>query len=78
LDWLTSVRGLLWKAQADVAKIRFGDFAHQFGFTADQIKAWEQGRARPIGGVGAYLLMIDTDHEAVTRIFEQARLAKAA
>jgi putative transcriptional regulator len=52
------------------------DFAHQFGFTADQIKAWEQGRARPLGGVRAYLLMIDTDHEAVVRVLSQAQ-AKA-
>ena len=49
------------------------DFAHRFGFTADQIKAWEQGRARPLGGVRAYLLMIDTDHEAVMRVLSQAR-----
>lgn len=54
------------------------DFAYRFGFTADQIKSWEQGRARPLGGVRAYLLMIDTDHEAVSRIFEQARREKAA
>ena len=54
------------------------DFAYRFGFTADQIKAWEQSRARPLGGVRAYLLMIDTDHEAVARIFDRARAPKAA
>lgn len=53
------------------------DFAHQFGFTPDQIKTWEQGRARPLGGLRAYLLMIDSDHEAVVRMLAQAR-AKAA
>ena len=49
------------------------DFARQFGFTADQIKAWEQGRSRPLGGVRAYLLMIDTDHETVLRLLSQSR-----
>ena len=47
------------------------DFAHQFGFTSDQIKSWEQTRSRPLGGVRAYLLMIDTDHEAVMRVLSQ-------
>lgn len=32
-------------------KLSQNDFAHRFGFTADQIKAWEQGRSRPLGGV---------------------------
>lgn len=54
-------------------KLSQSDFAHRFGFTADQIKAWEQGRSRPLGGVRAYLMMINTDHEAVSRLFEQAR-----
>ncbi len=49
------------------------DFAHRFGFTSDQIKAWEQGRARPLGGVRAYLMMIGIDHEAVARLFAQAK-----
>ena len=53
-------------------------FAHQFGFTVDQIKAWEQGRSRPLGGVRAYLMMIDVDHDAVARLFEHARLSRAA
>jgi putative transcriptional regulator len=71
-------------AELDIKAIRTktglsqADFAHQFGFTADQIKAWEQGRARPLGGVRAYLMMIDIDHEAVARIFATARQAKAA
>ncbi len=54
------------------------DFAHRFGFTADQIKAWEQNRSRPLGGVRAYLMMIDIDHEAVVRLFDRARVKKAA
>ena len=35
------------------------DFARTFGFTIDQIKSWEQGRNRPLGGVRAYLMIID-------------------
>ncbi|QXX74479.1 DNA-binding transcriptional regulator [Methylovirgula sp. HY1] len=71
-------------AELDIRAIRAktglsqADFAYQFGFTADQIKAWEQGRSRPLGGVRAYLMMIDIDHEAVSRIFEQGRQHKAA
>jgi putative transcriptional regulator len=71
-------------AELDIRAIRAktglsqADFAHQFGFTADQIKAWEQGRARPLGGVRAYLLMIDIDHESVSRILRQAIQAKVA
>ena len=71
-------------AEIDVRTIRAktglsqADFAHRFGFTADQIKAWEQNRSRPLGGVRAYLMMIGIDHAAVARILEQARLANAA
>lgn len=71
-------------AELDVKAIRAktglsqADFAQQFGFTADQIKSWEQGRSRPLGGVRAYLMMIDIDHAAVSRIFEQIRFSKAA
>jgi putative transcriptional regulator len=71
-------------AEIDVKRIRArtglsqADFAHAFGFTADQIKAWEQGRSRPLGGVRAYLMMIDLDHEGVERIFEKARTTRAA
>jgi putative transcriptional regulator len=46
------------------------DFAGAFGFTINQIKDWEQGRARPIGGVRAYLMIIDRDPKAVIRILQ--------
>ena len=46
------------------------DFAGVFGFTINQIKDWEQGRARPIGGVRAYLMIIDRDSKAVIRILQ--------
>jgi putative transcriptional regulator len=48
-------------------------FAYAFGFTVEQIRAWEQGRARPLGGVRAYLMMIDMDHESVSRILDSMR-----
>jgi putative transcriptional regulator len=41
------------------------DFAAAFGFTVDQIKGWEQGRSRPLGGVRAYLTIIDRDPKRV-------------
>lgn len=52
------------------------DFASQFGFTINQIRDWEQGRARPLGGVRAYLMIIDRDPESVRRLL--CDLKKAA
>lgn len=54
------------------------NFAYTFGFTVEQIRSWEQGRARPLGGVRAYLLMIDLDHESVIRILGSTRRTKDA
>lgn len=48
------------------------DFAALFGFTVNQIREWEQGRARPLGGVRAYLLIIDRDPDSVLRLLQQA------
>jgi len=41
------------------------DFAARFGFTIDQIKAWEQGRSKPLGGLRAYLMLIESNPEQV-------------
>ena len=41
------------------------DFAAEFGFTSNQIKDWEQGRSRPLGGVRAYLMIIERNPKAV-------------
>lgn len=49
-------------------KLSQDDFASEFGFTINQIRDWEQGRARPLGGVRAYLLMIQKYPEAVRGI----------
>lgn len=53
-------------------------FAAAFGFTIEQIRSWEQGRARPLGGVRAYLMMIDLDHQSVARILAATRGKDAA
>jgi putative transcriptional regulator len=44
------------------------DFAAEFGFTTNQIKDWEQGRSRPLGGVRAYLMIIQRDPKTVLKI----------
>lgn len=51
------------------------DFAYQFGFTINQIKDWEQKRARPLGGVRAYLILIERDPAGVKRLLTKARRA---
>ena len=58
-------------------KLSQDDFATTFGFTLNQIREWEQGRSRPIGGVRAYLMMICLDPEGVQRILATARVSKA-
>ena len=48
------------------------DFAAEFGFTTNQIKDWEQGRSRPLGGVRAYLMIIQKDPKTVLKILRDA------
>lgn len=47
------------------------DFAAEFGFSANQIKDWEQGRSRPLGGVRAYLMIIEKDPKAVLELLRE-------
>ncbi len=47
-------------------------FAQVFGFTLEQIRAWEQSRNRPLGGVRAYLMLIARDHAKVARMLGEA------
>jgi len=55
------------------------NFAYAFGFTSTQIRDWEQGRSRPIGGVRAYLMIIDRDPAKVLEILRSAaKVRKAA
>ncbi len=66
-------------AELDVRAIRHKlavsqeGFAAEFGFTLNQIRDWEQGRTRPVGGVRAYLTIIDADPEGVRRLLRQDR-----
>jgi len=71
-------------AEIDVRSIRAAlnasqeDFAAIFGFTINQIKDWEQGRSRPLGGVRAYLMLIERDPAAVRTMLQAAVHKKAA
>jgi len=47
------------------------DFAAVFGFSVDQIRNWEQGRCRPLGGVRAYLMIIDRDAKKVIELLHR-------
>jgi putative transcriptional regulator len=48
------------------------DFATLYGFTVNQIRDWEQNRSRPLGGVRAYLLIIDRDAKSVLKLLQEA------
>ena len=54
------------------------DFAATFGFTINQIRDWEQGRARPLGGVRAYLLIIERNPKRVLELLLKPRRRRAA
>jgi putative transcriptional regulator len=47
-------------------------FAAEFGFTINQIRDWEQGRTRPIGGLRAYLMLIDSDPKVISRLLHNS------
>jgi putative transcriptional regulator len=71
-------------AEIDVRSIRAklalsqDDFAGLFGFSVTQIKDWEQGRSRPLGGVRAYLTIIDRDAKSVLAILRSLSGKRAA
>ena len=52
------------------------DFAAEFGFTINQIRDWEQGRTRPLGGLRAYLMLIKSDPQAVSRLLRNSAVKK--
>lgn len=58
------------------------DFAAEFGFTINQIRDWEQGRTRPLGGLRAYLMLIKNDPQVVSQLLRisagKKRTTKAA
>ena len=53
------------------------DFASIFGFTLNQIRDWEQGRCRPLGGNRAYLMIIDRAPKEVIEIL-RTKVRRAA
>jgi putative transcriptional regulator len=71
-------------AEIDVRAIRAKlhlsqeDFAAWFGFTINQIREWEQGRARPLGGVRAYLMLIEREPKAIQEMLRTASSRRAA
>jgi putative transcriptional regulator len=57
-------------------KLSQEDFASEFGFSVTQIRDWEQGRSRPLGGVRAYIMLIDRDGEAIRALLNNAKAAQ--
>lgn len=64
-------------AELDVKSIRAKsgmtqkDFSSHFGFGLDQLKQWEQGRARPIKAMRAYLLLIERNPEQILELLSE-------
>ena len=54
------------------------EFAATFGFSLNQIRDWEQDRSRPIGGVRAYLMLINHEAQAVIKLLRSSSKKKAA
>lgn len=54
------------------------EFAHSYGFSVGQIRDWEQGRNRPLGGVRMYLLLIGADPEGMRSRISSAIRESAA
>jgi putative transcriptional regulator len=53
-------------------------FAAEFGFTINQIRDWEQGRTRPLGGLRAYLMLIRSDPKLVSQLLRSSTVKKRA
>ena len=69
-----------WKppASVDVKAIRARRgmsqvaFARHYGFSADAVRDWEQGRRRPAQAARTLLMIIDREPEAVERVLLSA------
>lgn len=76
--------GTFIPADIDVRAIRHKtklsqeDFAAVFGFSVSQIRQWEQHRCRPLGGVRAYLMLIDSRPEDLVRMLRDMAAKKSA
>ncbi|WBQ10395.1 hypothetical protein L2D01_01165 [Hyphomonadaceae bacterium ML37] len=53
-------------------------FAGSYGFTLNQVRDWEQKRSRPLGGVGAYLMLIGEDPDAIRQMLMKSQSGQAA
>lgn len=68
-------------AEIDVKAIRMRtgltqkDFASTFGFGFDQLKQWEQGRARPVQALRAYLLLINSKPEQMVKALRELNVS---
>jgi putative transcriptional regulator len=60
------------RAIRDLTQLSQDQFAAAFGFTATQIKDWEQGRSRPTGGNRAYLMLIRDDPDKLRKMLAAA------
>ncbi|MFC0200834.1 helix-turn-helix domain-containing protein [Paracoccus rhizosphaerae] len=67
------VRGIRTKT-----KLSQEDFAAVFGFSVSQIRQWEQHRCRPLGGVRAYLMLIDARPDVMVMMLREMAASKAA
>jgi putative transcriptional regulator len=54
------------------------DFASAFGFSLTQIRDWEQGRSRPLGGLRAYLMIIEMDPVRILKILRNMATKRKA
>ena len=54
------------------------DFASAFGFSLTQIRDWEQARSRPLGGLRAYLMIIEMDPVGVLKILRSMTAKRKA
>lgn len=71
-------------ADIDVKTIRSSlslsqdDFAAEFGFSINQIREWEQGRRRPLGGMRAYLMIIEQAPDRVRELLRSSSRVRNA
>jgi putative transcriptional regulator len=51
-------------------------FAQRFGFGVQQLRTWEQHRAKPSASTLAYLALIEANPKSVAAIFASSRFAR--
>ena len=68
--------------EIDVRKLRLGlglsqeEFAAAYGFTINQIRDWEQGRSKPLGGVRTYLMVIKHEPKRIASVIRRAAVQR--